>query len=111
MSLNYSSRILSTRWVMQWIKLVGLKLFEWSPVVSLVHVFQSCLSSSPDFNLQQRQALASGNGTICVFIQLPVEDLRQLALRTVRQNVSKKEDCFCLDIPLSIQFELAQMFV
>ena len=73
--------------------------------------FQSCLSSSPDFSLQQRQALASGNGTICVFIQLPVEDLRQLALRTVRQNVSKKEDCFCLDVPLSIQFELAQMFV
>ena len=74
-------------------------------------LFQSYLSSSPDFSLQQRQALASGNGTICVFIQLPVEDLRQLALRTVRQNVSKKEDCFCLDVPLSIQFELAQMFV
>ncbi len=74
-------------------------------------LLQSCLSASPDFSLEQRQALATGNGIICVFIQLPVEDLRQLALRTVRQSVSKKEDCFCLDVPLSIQFELAQMFV
>ena len=76
-----------------------------------IFVFQSCLSASPDFSREHRQSLATGNGIICVFIQLPVEDLRQLALRTVRQNVSKKEDCFCLDVPLSIQFELAQMFV
>ena len=74
-------------------------------------IFQSCLSASPDFSREHRQSLATGNGIICVFIQLPVEDLRQLSLRTVRQNVSKKEDCFCLDVPLSIQFELAQMFV
>jgi predicted HAD superfamily hydrolase len=46
-----------------------------------INFFQSCLSSSPDFSLEHRQALATGNGIICVFIQLPVEDLRQLALR------------------------------
>lgn len=36
---------------------------------------------------------------------------RSLALNTVRRCVAKKEDCFCLEVPQSMQFELAQMFM
>ena len=57
--------------------------------------------------------IINGEVPICVLIQLPVvEDLRQLALKTVRGHVNRKEDCFCLNIlPQQIQFEIADMFI
>ena len=57
--------------------------------------------------------ILNGEVPICVLIQLPiVEDLRQLALKTVREHVNRKEDCFCLSIlPQQIQFEIAEMFI
>jgi len=57
--------------------------------------------------------IINGEVPICVLIQLPVvEDLRQLALKTVKGHINRKEDCFCLNIlPQQIQFEIAEMFV
>lgn len=62
---------------------------------------------------REYQNIINGEVPICVLIQLPVvEDLRELALRTVRRYVDRKEDCFCLNIlPQQIQFEIAEMFV
>lgn len=52
-----------------------------------------------------------GGGLICVLIQLPVDHLRHLALKTVLRNLRKKEDCFRLpNLPQCLQFELADMF-
>lgn len=68
------------------------------------------LSDCPDYSAEQRLALADGKAIICVMITLPVEDLRHLALRTVRKRLAKKEDAFCIEVPQAVQFELAQMF-
>lgn len=74
--------------------------------------FLADLQSSAEFNSDQHNSLLNGNRPMCVLIQLPVEDLRQLALRTVRKQLPRKEDCFCLNIlPQQIQFELARMFL
>ncbi len=55
--------------------------------------------------------LEEGRGLVVTFIQPAVDGLRTLALRTVRRTLVRKEDCFCLDVPQKVQFELAQMFM
>ena len=60
---------------------------------------------------ERARQLAGGHGLICVFILPSVDGLRTLAIRTVRSRLNRKEDCFCLDVPQKVQFELAQMFV
>ena len=63
-------------------------------------------------NSREYHSIINGQVPICVLIQLPVEDLRQIALKTVRRHLLRKEDCFCLSIlPQQIQFEIADMFV
>ena len=52
-----------------------------------------------------------GRALFCVFIETPVDRLRFLAFKTVRKCLKKKEDCFCLEVPQPIQFELAQTFI
>jgi len=62
-------------------------------------------------SIRKKQLASRGNNTtLSVFIQQPIDELRTLALRTVRQKLVQKEDCFSLDVPISIQFELAKMF-
>ena len=56
--------------------------------------FLADLESTAEFNSDQHNSLLNGKSPICVLIQLPVEDLRQLALRTVRKQLPRKEDCF-----------------
>ena len=74
--------------------------------------FLANLESGSEFTSEQRHSLTSGQSTICVLIQTPVENLRQLALKTVRKKLPRKEDCFCLNVlPQQIQFELARMFL
>ena len=74
--------------------------------------FLSDLHQSGDNKSDQHKALLNGDIPICVLIQLPVENLRHLALKTVRRNLPRKEDCFCLNIlPQQIQFELSEMFI
>ena len=63
-------------------------------------------------NSREYYSVINGQVPICVLIQLPVEDLRQLALKTVRRHLPRKEDCFCLSIlPQQIQFEIADMII
>lgn len=73
--------------------------------------FLAALREGAEYTPEQVQGLADGRGLICVFIQLPVDDLRSLALKTVRRCIERKEDCFCLRMPQPLQFELAQMFM
>ena len=60
--------------------------------------FLANVEHSSEFTSEQRNSLMSGQSTICVLIQTPVENLRQLALRTVRKKLPRKEDCFCLNV-------------
>ncbi len=69
------------------------------------------LRSSGECSEERARQLEEGRGLICVFIQPAVDGLRTLALRTVRRTLQRKEDCFCLDVPQKVQFELAQMFM
>jgi hypothetical protein len=72
--------------------------------------FLACLARSPEYTQREMTLLSEGKRLICVFITHPVDDLRHLALRTARGHLGRKEDCFCLDVPQAIQFQLAQLF-
>ena len=60
--------------------------------------FLSDLHQSGHNKSDQHKALLNGEIPICVLIQLPVENLRHLALKTVRRHLPRKEDCFCLQL-------------
>ncbi len=72
--------------------------------------FLGGLATRSDYSRREIAEFAEGKRLICAFITHPVEDLRQLAIRTARSRLSRKEDCFCLDVPQAIQFQLAQLF-
>lgn len=69
------------------------------------------LRGSDSFTDSEKEDLAQGKRVICVFVVQPVDKLRHLALKTVRRCLAKKEDCFVLEVPQSMQFELAQIFM
>lgn len=46
-----------------------------------------------------------------VFITLPVYTLRELCLRAIRRRLTHDEQAFQLDIPRSLQYELAIMLL
>ena len=52
-----------------------------------------------------------GKALICVFIDSAVDKLRTLAFKKLRSCLRRKEDCFGLEVPQAIQFELARKFV
>ena len=71
----------------------------------------SFLRGSDSFSDLEKRDLAAGKTVICVFIVQPVDKLRHLALKTVRKCLVKKEDCFVLEVPQSMQFELAEIYM
>ena len=74
--------------------------------------FLSDLKSTREYGGNQRSSLLNGKKPLCVLIQLPVENLRRLALKTVCNSLPQKEDCFSLNVlPQQLQFELARMFL
>ena len=82
-----------------------------SPAKSDYFEASSLLRGSDSFGDGEKTDLAGGKGIICVFIVQPVDKLRALALKTVRKCLVKKEDCFVLEVPQFMQFELAQIFM
>ncbi|XP_012276279.1 von Hippel-Lindau disease tumor suppressor [Orussus abietinus] len=46
----------------------------------------------------------------CVYITLPIYSLRELCLRVVKRKLRSDWHAFLLDIPRSLQYELASMF-
>lgn len=74
--------------------------------------FLKALSQSGKYSDKYYDNLsADGVKIICVLIDKPVDTLRNLSLQTIRRSLRSRDDCFCLNAPSPIQFELYRLSV
>lgn len=75
------------------------------------HFLSALRTPSPDsYSPEDIDDFWEGRRLFGVLIQLPIDNLRYSALQTVRKCLKRKEDCFALEVPQKVQFELARTF-
>ncbi len=70
----------------------------------------AALRQSGECGEERARQLEEGRTFMPVLIEQFLDPLSTIALKTIRTVLTKKEDCFCLDVPQKVQFELAQSF-